>query len=134
MLKKSLIMLKKCTYNSQCITHNAQVDPIIMLIKTDTRHEETQLYYHRVQPFQVYMCLDSKVGTSWLINPLYTYQSIILCSPGVVTRSLLAIVCPKILKIMPVDAYNASIIIKCLYCSKLCRHNLPTPIYALLDL
>ena len=49
-------------------------------------------------------------------------------------KQLLAIVCPKILKIMPVDAYNASIIIKCLYCSKLCRHNLPTPIYALLDL
>ena len=25
------------------------------------------------------------------------------------------IVCPKILKIMPVDAYNASIILKCLH-------------------
>ena len=30
-------------------------------------------------------------------------------------KQLLVIVCPKILKIMPVDAYNASIILKCLY-------------------
>ena len=66
MLKKSLIMLQKYTYNSQYIAHYAQVEPTIMLIKTDMRHEETQLHYHRVQPFQFYMtlCLDSKVGTS----------------------------------------------------------------------
>ena len=71
---------------------------IIMLIKTDNMgHEETTLHYHRVQPFQFYMCLDLKVGTS------------------VVTKVILAIVCPKILKIMPVDAYNATTILKCLH-------------------
>ena len=48
MLKKSLIMLQKCTYNSQYIAHYAQVEPTM-------RHEETQLHYHRVQPFQFYM-------------------------------------------------------------------------------
>ena len=64
MLKKSLIMLNKCTYNSQYIAHYAQVEPTIILTKTDMRHEETQLHYDRVQPFQFYMCLDSKVGTS----------------------------------------------------------------------
>ena len=42
MLKKSLIMLQKCTYNSQYIAHYAQVEPTIMLTKTDMRHEETQ--------------------------------------------------------------------------------------------
>ena len=65
MLKKSLIMLKKCTYNSQYIAHYAQVELTIMLTKTDImRHEETQSHYHRVQPFQFYMYSDSKVGTS----------------------------------------------------------------------
>ena len=39
--------------------HYAQVEPT-----TDVRHEETQLHYHRVQPFQFYTCSDSKVGTS----------------------------------------------------------------------
>ena len=45
MLKKSL---KKCTYNSQYIAHYAQVEPTIMLIKTDMRHKETWLHYRRV--------------------------------------------------------------------------------------
>ena len=57
-------MLQKCTYNSQYIAHYAQAEPTIMLIKTDVRHEKTQLHYHRVQPFQFYMCSDSKVYTS----------------------------------------------------------------------
>ena len=35
-------MLQKCTYNSQYIAHYAQVEPTIMLTKTDMRHEETQ--------------------------------------------------------------------------------------------
>ena len=38
--------------------------------------------------------------------------------------------CPKILKIMLVDVYNASIIFKCLYMPIiliLCCHNLPKP-------
>ena len=64
MLKKSLIMLQKCTYNSQYIAHYAQVELTIMLTKTDVRHEKTQLFCHRVQPFKFYMCLDSKLGTS----------------------------------------------------------------------
>ena len=34
MLKNSLIMLKKCTYNSQYIAHYAQVELTIMLIMT----------------------------------------------------------------------------------------------------
>ena len=47
-----------------------------------------------------------------------------MCSLGIVIKvnfkllmlkQLLAIVCPKILKIMPVDAYNASIILKYLH-------------------
>ena len=64
MLKKSLIMLQKCTYNSQYIAHYAQVEPTIMLTKPDIRHEETQLLYHGVQPSQFYMCLDLKLGIS----------------------------------------------------------------------
>ena len=41
MLKKYLIMLKKCTYNnSQYIAHYAQVELSIMLTETDMRHEE----------------------------------------------------------------------------------------------
>ena len=45
MFKKSLIMLKKCTYmyNSQYSAHYAQVEPTIILTKIDMRHEETQL-------------------------------------------------------------------------------------------
>ena len=35
-------MLKKCTYNSQYISHYAQVEPTIILTKTDMRCEETQ--------------------------------------------------------------------------------------------
>ena len=34
-----LIMLKKCTYNSQYITHYAQVEPIIILIESDIIYE-----------------------------------------------------------------------------------------------
>ena len=45
MLKKSLIMLQKCTYNFQYIAHYAQVELTTMLTKTDMRHEETQLPY-----------------------------------------------------------------------------------------
>ena len=48
MLKKSLIMLQKCT---QYIAHYAQVEPTIMLIKSDMRREETQLHYHRGSHF-----------------------------------------------------------------------------------
>ena len=59
--KKSLIMLKKCTYNSQYIAHYAQVELTIILTKTNMRYEETQLHHHRVQPFQFYMCSDSKL-------------------------------------------------------------------------
>ena len=55
-------MLRKCTHNSQYIAHYAQVELTIMLTKTDMRHEETQLHYHREQPFQSY--LESKVGIS----------------------------------------------------------------------
>ena len=62
MLKKSLIMLKKCTYNSQYIAHYAQGELTIMLTETDIRHEETQLHYHRVQPFQFYHVLGFKSG------------------------------------------------------------------------
>ena len=40
---------------SQYIAHYAKVEPTIMLTKTDMRHEETQLHYHRVQPFQFYI-------------------------------------------------------------------------------
>ena len=42
-----------CTDNSQYIAHYAQVEPTIMLTKIDNnmRHEDTQLHYHRVQPF-----------------------------------------------------------------------------------
>ena len=47
MLKKSLIMLQKCTHNSQYIAHYAQVEPTIILTKTNVRHEETQLHYHK---------------------------------------------------------------------------------------
>ena len=36
------------------------------------RHEETQLYHHRVQPFQFYMCSDSKVGIYQLIDQPFT--------------------------------------------------------------
>ena len=39
----------KCTYNSQDIAHYAQVELTIMLIKTDMRHEETQLHYCQEQ-------------------------------------------------------------------------------------
>ena len=64
------------------------------------------------------MCSDSKVGTSWLIDPLpvHNMQSR-RYDKGQFTyvEQLPAIVCPKILKIMPVDAYNASIIFKCLH-------------------
>ena len=152
MLKKSLIMLKKCTYNSQSIAHYAQVEPTIMLTKTDMRHNirplqinslflippepknwcgraagngrlitslmgngrlnhkfgspknwsgillycagadgntcgrksrgdekqlidlewpnETQLHYLECNHFSFAMCSDSKMGSSWLINPL----------------------------------------------------------------
>ena len=31
-------MLRKCTYNSQCIANYAQVEPTIMLTKTCRRH------------------------------------------------------------------------------------------------
>ena len=50
------------------------------------------------------------------------------CDKGRLTAIIiLVIVCPKILKIMPVDAYNASgIILKCLATHSLCS-NLPTP-------
>ena len=44
----------KCTNNSQYIAHYAQVELTIMLTKTNMRHEETQLHYHREQPFQFY--------------------------------------------------------------------------------
>ena len=44
--QKILIMLQKCTYNSQYIAHYAQVELTTMLIKTpNMRHEETQLHY-----------------------------------------------------------------------------------------
>ena len=43
MLKKSLMMLKRCTYNSLSIAHYSQVEPTIMLTETDMRHNETQL-------------------------------------------------------------------------------------------
>ena len=43
MLKKSLIMLKKCTYNSQYnITHYAQIEPT-MLTKTEVRYESAAI-------------------------------------------------------------------------------------------
>ena len=38
-------------------------------------------------------------------------------------KQLLTIVCPKILKIMPADAYNASIILKCLATHTYCAQN-----------
>ena len=58
-------MLKKCTYNSQHISHYAQVELTIMLTETNMRHNETQLrYLDRVQPFQFTMYSGSKVGTS----------------------------------------------------------------------
>ena len=60
----------------------------------------------------------SKVGTSQLINPLPVHNMWSRChdkSQFTHVKQLLAILCPKILKIMPVDAYNASIILKCLH-------------------
>ena len=41
-------MLKKRTYNFQYIAHYAQIEPTIMLTKTDMTHNETQLHYRRV--------------------------------------------------------------------------------------
>ena len=67
MLKKSLIMLNKCTYNSQYIAHYAQAEPTIMLTKTNNmRHNETQLHYLKcnVNHFSFTMCLDLKMGSS----------------------------------------------------------------------
>ena len=67
MLKKSLIMLKKCTYNSQYIAHYAQVEPTIMCsnkLKTDMRHNETQLRYLESNHFSFTLYSDSKVGIS----------------------------------------------------------------------
>ena len=44
MLKKFLIMLKKCTYNSQHTAHYAQVEPIIILIQSDIIYEMGENY------------------------------------------------------------------------------------------
>ena len=44
MLKKFLIMLKKCTYNSQHTAHYAQVEPIIRLIQSDILYEMGENY------------------------------------------------------------------------------------------
>ena len=57
-------MLKKCTYNSQYIAHYAQVEPTIMLTKTNMRHNETQLRYLESNHFSFTLYSDSKVGTS----------------------------------------------------------------------
>ena len=64
MLKKSLIMLNKCTYNSQYIAHYAQVELTIMLTKTNMRHNETQLHYLEYNHFSFTMCSDLKMGSS----------------------------------------------------------------------
>ena len=101
---KSSKILMKCTYNSQYIAHYAQVELTIMLTETDMRHEETQLHYHRVQPFQFYQwhVLRFKSG---LINPfpVHNMQSRHYDeSQFTRVKQLLAIVCPKILKIMPI--------------------------------
>ena len=59
---------------------------------------------------------DSKVGTSWLSNPLWVHKvAQTLWRRSINSYSVLAIVCPKILEIMPVDVYNASIILKSLH-------------------
>ena len=49
------------------------------------RHEETQLHC-RVQPFQFYMCSDSKVGSYQLIGQPFT--SNMYNNPGVVINSI----------------------------------------------
>ena len=124
MIKKSQIMLKKRTYNSQYIAYYAQVKLTVMLTETDRD-------INRVQPFQFYHVLGFKVSTSWDWSTLSQY--VVLWRKSFThVKQLLVIVCPKILKIMPVDAYNASIILTCftyLLCSELCwgQYNLPTP-------
>ena len=50
-----------------------------------------------------------------LIDRSFTTPFCSLGKSDIGQLQLLAIVCPKILKIMPVDAYNASIIFKCLH-------------------
>ena len=91
----------------------AQIKPIMMLTKTDMRHNET-VTLSSSAAISVLSCawVQKWVPADWST----LYQSIIR-SPGVVMKVDLAtrvVVCPKILKIMPVDAYNASIILKCL--------------------
>ena len=59
-------MLKKCTYNSQYITHYAQVESIKML--TQTGHNETQLHYRQLWTLQFYYVLN---GGYQLIDQLF---------------------------------------------------------------
>ena len=71
-----------------------------------------------MQPFQFYHVPGFDYGFQ-LINQSFTSVEYKCCDKSQFThikQSLsLAIVCPKILKIVPVDAYNASVIVKCLY-------------------
>ena len=40
-----------------------------MLTETDMRHNETQLHYHQVQPFQFYHVLGFKSGYQLIDQP-----------------------------------------------------------------
>ena len=71
--QKILIMLQKCTYNSQYIAHYAQVELTTMLIKTpNRRHEETQLHYQSAA-ISILHVFRFKSG---VINPLRVHNII----------------------------------------------------------
>ena len=104
------------TYNSQYIAHYAQVEPTIKLTKTDMRHKETWLHY-RVVINLVLPVLRFESRHQLLDQfTIYYIPGVMIKANLLVLNSCLQLhVCPKILKIMPVDAYNASIILKCLH-------------------
>ena len=62
MLKKSLIMLMKCTYNSQYIAHYAQFELTIIYYNVMLTKTDTGISRAAISVLQSY--LDSKVGTS----------------------------------------------------------------------
>ena len=104
---------QKIPKSAQDIAHYAQIELTIILTKPiwDMR----RLGYTIIESnhFSFTCAWIQKWAPSWLINPLPVHNNYVVVKAGRLTATCNCV--PKILKIMPVDFYNASIIFKCLH-------------------
>ena len=96
-----------------------------MLTKIDIGHDHAETWLLSLSvAISVYMHVLGFESGHQLIDQLFTKPLSKCCDKDRLTATYI-IMYPKILKIMPVDAYNASIILKCLHTSIMLKIIMP---------